>query len=190
MTRTEKSWKKNRSRRHADRPGISHPPHCFLLSNPPLFNQSNQLRLCQLHSSAMNESEVEALAYAEFWDERYSKAGEEPTHEWFRSFDALEPFFKKHLFTKPHDARILHLGSGDSVSLDDRRLYRRSLLSQFPPIFNPAATPTNYASTFPPSSSTSCLPAPPSNGNVEMSETWTFLPLLLMSPLTRALSMP
>ncbi|KAK8233206.1 S-adenosyl-L-methionine-dependent methyltransferase [Phyllosticta capitalensis] len=62
----------------------------------------------------MNESEVEALAYAEFWDERYSKAGEEPTHEWFRSFDALEPFFKKHLFTKPHDARILHLGSGDS----------------------------------------------------------------------------
>jgi hypothetical protein len=63
-----------------------------------------------------------ALGYASFWDERYSKAGDstEPTHEWFRDFASLEPFFEKHLFanrkaeSKP---KILHLGSGDSVCL-------------------------------------------------------------------------
>ncbi|KAJ4413347.1 hypothetical protein N0V91_000322 [Didymella pomorum] len=61
-----------------------------------------------------------ALGYASFWDERYSKAGDstEPTHEWFRDFASLEPFFEKHLFanrkaeSKP---MILHLGSGDST---------------------------------------------------------------------------
>ncbi|KAF2626034.1 hypothetical protein BU25DRAFT_345099 [Macroventuria anomochaeta] len=61
-----------------------------------------------------------ALGYASFWDERYSKAGDstEPTHEWFRDFASLEPFFERHLFatrmpeTKP---KILHLGSGDST---------------------------------------------------------------------------
>jgi len=63
-----------------------------------------------------------ALGHASFWDERYSKAGDstEPTHEWFRDFASLEPFFEKHLFanreaeSKP---KILHLGSGDSVCL-------------------------------------------------------------------------
>ncbi|KAJ4384262.1 hypothetical protein N0V86_001109 [Didymella sp. IMI 355093] len=41
-----------------------------------------------------------ALGHASFWDERYSKAGDstEPTHEWFRDFASLEPFFEKHLF--------------------------------------------------------------------------------------------
>lgn len=62
-----------------------------------------------------------ALGHASFWDERYSKAGDstEPTHEWFRDFASLEPFFEKHLFaTRKPDAKpkILHLGSGDSVS--------------------------------------------------------------------------
>lgn len=61
-----------------------------------------------------------ALGHASFWDERYAKAGDstEPTHEWFRDFASLEPFFERHLFatrkpeTKP---KILHFGSGDSV---------------------------------------------------------------------------
>ena len=61
-----------------------------------------------------------ALGHASFWDERYSKAGDstEPTHEWFRDFASLEPFFETHLFAtrKPETRpRILHLGSGDSV---------------------------------------------------------------------------
>jgi hypothetical protein len=70
---------------------------------------------------AMSSSEeARALARAEFWDERYAKAdGDKPTHEWFRAFDALQPFFQKHLFDARgaggKSQRVLHLGSGDSV---------------------------------------------------------------------------
>lgn len=69
----------------------------------------------------MSSKELEALSHSEFWDERYAKAdGDEPTHEWFRAFDALKPFFEKHLFNaredKGKDQKLLHLGSGDSVS--------------------------------------------------------------------------
>ncbi|KZL74419.1 methyltransferase type 11 [Colletotrichum incanum] len=64
-------------------------------------------------------SEAEALATPEFWNERYTKSdGSNPTHEWFRTFAALEPYFQKHLFSQrsPESApRIMHLGSGDSV---------------------------------------------------------------------------
>ena len=60
-----------------------------------------------------------ALGHASFWDERYAKAEDDkPTHEWFRDFASLEPFFAKHLFEarKPESKpRLLHLGSGDSV---------------------------------------------------------------------------
>ncbi|CAI0655355.1 unnamed protein product, partial [Colletotrichum noveboracense] len=63
-------------------------------------------------------SEAEALATPEFWNERYTKSdGSNPTHEWFRTFAALEPYFQKHLFTErsPETSpRIMHLGSGDS----------------------------------------------------------------------------
>ncbi|KAF2829404.1 hypothetical protein CC86DRAFT_392513 [Ophiobolus disseminans] len=64
--------------------------------------------------------ETQALGHADFWDERYAKAdGEKPTHEWFRAFDALEPFFAKHLFrgrgSERKDKKVLHLGSGDST---------------------------------------------------------------------------
>jgi hypothetical protein len=68
-----------------------------------------------------SSKEAQALGRSEFWDERYAaKAdGDKPTHEWFRAFDALEPFFEKYLFSargaKGKDQRVLHLGSGDSV---------------------------------------------------------------------------
>lgn len=66
--------------------------------------------------------EAQALGHSEFWDERYAKAdGDKPTHEWFRAFDALEPFFEKYLFkargTEGKEESILHLGSGDSVCI-------------------------------------------------------------------------
>ncbi|WYZ45747.1 hypothetical protein EsH8_VIII_001063 [Colletotrichum jinshuiense] len=64
-------------------------------------------------------SEAEALATPEFWNERYTKSdGSNPTHEWFRTFAALEPYFQRHLFSQrsPETApRIMHLGSGDST---------------------------------------------------------------------------
>jgi EEF1A lysine methyltransferase 4 len=68
----------------------------------------------------MASDENVALSRAEYWDERYSKSdGDNPTHEWFRSYSALEPFFAKHLFPvwAPESApKLVHLGSGDSVS--------------------------------------------------------------------------
>ncbi|CAI6336952.1 unnamed protein product [Periconia digitata] len=77
-----------------------------------------------------SEEEAARLGHAEFWDERYAKAtsndtnndddveDKKPTHEWFRDFKSLEPFFAQHLFgvKKPEDdPKILHLGSGDST---------------------------------------------------------------------------
>jgi hypothetical protein len=63
-----------------------------------------------------------ALGHASFWDERYAHASSDssakPTHEWFRDFASLEPFFARHLFAQKEPGarpRILHLGSGDSV---------------------------------------------------------------------------
>jgi hypothetical protein len=68
----------------------------------------------------MSSKELQALGRSEYWDDRYAKAdGDQPTHEWFRAFDALEPFFEKHLFSARGDEgkgqKVLHLGSGDSV---------------------------------------------------------------------------
>ena len=62
-----------------------------------------------------------ALGHAEFWNKRYAQAKNDnktPTHEWFRTFESLEPFFEKHLFNvraPESQPKILHLGSGDSV---------------------------------------------------------------------------
>jgi hypothetical protein len=72
----------------------------------------------------MSQAKAKALGKAEFWDERYKKLDKDeaqPSHEWFRSFEALEPWFKKHLFDVRGPDKsgpiILNLGSGDSVSL-------------------------------------------------------------------------
>lgn len=62
------------------------------------------------------------FAKAEYWDEYYTKSGhgEEPLHEWLRSFAQLEEFLRPALFDIPSlsgqdNPLILHLGSGDSV---------------------------------------------------------------------------
>lgn len=69
---------------------------------------------------AMTDAEVKRLAYAEYWDERYAEVGQgRQVHEWFRSFGDLESFLSRRLFQVrgPETApKILHLGSGDSVS--------------------------------------------------------------------------
>ncbi|KAK1985763.1 S-adenosyl-L-methionine-dependent methyltransferase [Colletotrichum cereale] len=81
--------------------------------------------------------EAEALATPEFWNERYTKSdGSNPTHEWFRTFAALEPFFQRHLFSQrtPESApRIMHLGSGDSTIPADlaERGYHNQLCLDF-----------------------------------------------------------
>lgn len=68
----------------------------------------------------MTTAELQRLAHSEYWDERYAEVGpDEQVHEWFRSFNDLMPFLDRHLFQarEPETCpRILHLGSGDSVS--------------------------------------------------------------------------
>lgn len=69
---------------------------------------------------SMTTAELQRLAHSEYWDERYAEVGpDEQVHEWFRSFNDLKPFLDRHLFQvrEPETCpRILHLGSGDSVS--------------------------------------------------------------------------
>ncbi|KAK6208651.1 hypothetical protein QIS74_12169 [Colletotrichum tabaci] len=82
-------------------------------------------------------SEAEALATPEFWNERYTQSdGSNPTHEWFRTFAALEPYLQKNLFSQrsPESApRIMHLGSGDSTIPADlaARGYKNQLCLDF-----------------------------------------------------------
>lgn len=70
----------------------------------------------------MTIAEDQQLGLSEYWDSRYATSNNnDPTHEWFRSFSQVLPFLQKNLLKQPgrtaqDDPRILHLGSGDSVS--------------------------------------------------------------------------
>jgi hypothetical protein len=74
-------------------------------------------------SKSIDEGQL--LGTPGFWDDRYKAASnteqrdlQSPTHEWFRNFSALQPFFSKYLYSRSaeENPRILHLGCGDSVS--------------------------------------------------------------------------
>ena len=62
----------------------------------------------------MNEQELKALGHPEYWNNRYNEAD---GHEWFRSFNQLQPLLVKELPEAGSNPRIIHLGCGDSVSL-------------------------------------------------------------------------
>ena len=55
------------------------------------------------------------LATTEYWNHRYEEIGVEEAYDWFRDWEQLEAWLKDHL-SRP-DAKILHLGCGNSVSL-------------------------------------------------------------------------
>ncbi|KJX92308.1 S-adenosyl-L-methionine-dependent methyltransferase like protein [Zymoseptoria brevis] len=69
------------------------------------------------------DEENAALATPEYWNSRYTSSssfsdGSTPTHEWFRHYSSLKPFFQRHFFStyRPeNEPRILHAGSGDST---------------------------------------------------------------------------
>lgn len=64
------------------------------------------------------EESLRELAHPEYWDARYSKDdADAKVYDWLRHFDALEPFLTKHLPPVASEPEILHLGSGNSVSL-------------------------------------------------------------------------
>ena len=81
--------------------------------------RTHRAQTTSIHAAMGPDEEGKALATPEYWDSRYAQSnGEDPTHEWFRSYTALEPFFKENLFTtKPAEQspKIVHLGTGDSV---------------------------------------------------------------------------
>ncbi|KAI9750232.1 MAG: NADH dehydrogenase [ubiquinone] flavoprotein 1, mitochondrial, partial [Chaenotheca gracillima] len=88
----------------------------------------------------MSDADTKRLALVEYWDKRYANvATDQQVHEWFRSFDDLEPFFARRLFQVrgPETApKILHLGSGDSTIPQDlsRNGYKHQLCVDFSPV--------------------------------------------------------
>jgi len=87
--------------------------------------------------SNSRDQENEALGHPEYWDRRYEQSdGSQPTHEWFKSFDALAPLFERHLYTRNVGSTILHLGSGDSTIPNDLagRGYTNQLCVDFSPV--------------------------------------------------------
>ncbi|KAH8674001.1 hypothetical protein BX600DRAFT_433598 [Xylariales sp. PMI_506] len=88
-----------------------------------VFYQRQDSQCGKAMSSNKNDDEGEQLSHPDFWNERYANAeGDQPTHEWFRSYKDLEAFLEKHLFhsrTPETRPRILHMGSGDSTIPQD-----------------------------------------------------------------------
>ncbi|RFN53271.1 endothelin-converting enzyme 2 [Fusarium flagelliforme] len=90
----------------------------------------------------MTIEEDQQLSNSEYWDSRYvTSNGDDPTHEWFRSFDHLLPFLSKNLLEQPgrtaqDNPKILHLGSGDSVVPAELagRGYKDQLCVDFSPV--------------------------------------------------------
>ncbi|KAF1819275.1 uncharacterized protein K489DRAFT_326276 [Dissoconium aciculare CBS 342.82] len=80
------------------------------------------------------------LAFAVYWDGRYTVSdGEQPTHEWFKNYSALQPFLTKVIFqdrAPEKNPRILHLGSGDStVPYDLHKVgYKNQVCIDFSPV--------------------------------------------------------
>lgn len=66
----------------------------------------------------MDATCLEELSTTEYWDQRYVRSNEKSTvsHEWFRSFAAIQDFLLPHLPVAKDDPHVLHLGCGDSVS--------------------------------------------------------------------------
>lgn len=56
------------------------------------------------------------LSFSDYWNHRYvEKEREGNTYDWFRDWEQLGAWFKDHL-SRPQ-AKLLHLGCGNSVSL-------------------------------------------------------------------------
>ncbi|ROW08705.1 hypothetical protein VPNG_06375 [Cytospora leucostoma] len=84
----------------------------------------------------MTIEEDRALSNPDYWDGRYAGGD---GHEWFRSYDDLEPFLRPSLFEAfgpASEPLVLHLGSGDSIIPAElaTRGYTRQLCVDFSPV--------------------------------------------------------
>ncbi|CAK4014371.1 EEF1A lysine methyltransferase 4 [Lecanosticta acicola] len=81
------------------------------------------------------DEQGKSLSTPEFWNERYdTRTDDNPTHEWFRSYESLSSFFQTHLPSAASNPKILHLGSGDSTipyDLARNRGYRDQVCVDF-----------------------------------------------------------
>jgi EEF1A lysine methyltransferase 4 len=67
----------------------------------------------------------EELAHPEYWDQRYSAGDDDAkAYDWLRRFDTIKPFMMEHLPAPGANAKVLHLGSGNSVSLVEHGSYQ------------------------------------------------------------------
>jgi len=65
----------------------------------------------------MAKDSLEELAHPAYWDKRYSADDEDArVYDWLRRFDTIKPFLTERLPPPEDGAKILHLGSGNSVS--------------------------------------------------------------------------
>jgi hypothetical protein len=65
----------------------------------------------------MPKPNLEELSRPDYWDKRYVEGEDSETYDWLRRFDAIEPFFQKHLPPASSNPRILQLGCGNSVNI-------------------------------------------------------------------------
>ena len=120
----------------------------------PALVLSKATTTCLVMSGTEPEQE---LAFPSYWDARYQDYdGDEPSHEWYKSFESLRQVFCKYVLTPkpPHtNPRIIHLGSGDSVGVSHAvfetvRLTVMLLERLYPPISTHYSTMTKSVSTF------------------------------------------
>jgi hypothetical protein len=67
----------------------------------------------------MNEDPNAELSRAEYWNARYGKDEEDgkASYDWLRTFDTIKTFLTKHLPPAEQNAKIIHMGNGNSVCL-------------------------------------------------------------------------
>ncbi|TQS34594.1 hypothetical protein Golomagni_05017 [Golovinomyces magnicellulatus] len=105
------------------------------------------------------EQELIELSLPEFWNARYeaelaAKLDQEEvesasinSYEWFRTYDKLVPFFRKHIPSPSSAVQILHLGCGNSTLTSDftHDGYTNQISVDFSPVLIQAMKKT-YAS--------------------------------------------
>ena len=85
----------------------------MMLVHPDYWNKRYKDAILESSASSANSSTIETDLPAGLV--KSNDNAELGTYDWFRTWEHLETWFKKHLTTEPKQPRILHLGCGNSV---------------------------------------------------------------------------
>lgn len=88
-----------------------------------LNSSTNPTQTLHSTSKMVKDEDLVELGHPEYWNTRYASEqtatedGSKKTdsYEWFRTFEALQPFFTKRLPAPSNDLHVLQLGCGNSV---------------------------------------------------------------------------